>query len=110
MNRIEKGLHQYHASTQGSEDPKEAQSHSTQSSAEENGQRSSRTLSDPPFARVNSIAPSSPAEAAGLQVGDKIINFGPVHSGNHDNLRKLAEVVRRNEGVRQSHAVTGFAH
>ncbi len=101
MNRIEKGLHQHHASAQGSEDSKEAQSLSTQHTGEEDTQIPSRTTLDPPFAKVNSVAPSSPGQEAGLKVGDKIRNFGAVNWRNHENLRKVAEVVQRSGGVGQ---------
>lgn len=53
---------------------------------------------DPPFAKVNTIAPNSPAASAGLQQGDLIRNFGWVNSTNHDGLRKVAECVQGNEG------------
>ncbi|KAJ3486866.1 hypothetical protein NLG97_g6528 [Lecanicillium saksenae] len=53
---------------------------------------------DPPFAKVNSVAASSPAEAAGLKAGDEIRNFGYVNRGNHDGLKKVAECVQGNEG------------
>ncbi|KAI5466797.1 hypothetical protein BGZ63DRAFT_418550 [Mariannaea sp. PMI_226] len=53
---------------------------------------------DPPFAKVNTVAERSPAEAAGLKPGDEIRNFGYVNRSNHDNLRKVAECVQGNEG------------
>lgn len=55
---------------------------------------------DQPFARVNTVAGGSPAETAGLQSGDEIRNFGYVNRSNHDNLKKVAECVQGNEGVR----------
>jgi 26S proteasome regulatory subunit N4 len=97
MDRIEKGLHQHHAALQDPEDTKEVPSPSVQRNADDSMQISSSL--DPPFAKVNSVEPSSPAHEAGLKVGDKIRNFGPVHCRNHENLRKVAEVVQRNEGV-----------
>jgi 26S proteasome non-ATPase regulatory subunit 9 len=57
---------------------------------------------DEPFARVNSVVADSPAEAAGLKAGDIIRNFGYVNKSNHDNLKKVAECVQGNEGVRCS--------
>lgn len=99
MNRIEKGLHQHHATLRESGDSKDVQSPATGGTVEQNAPASSRTTLDPPFARVNSVAPSSPAHEAGLKVGDKIRNFGAVHSRNHENLRRVAEVVQRQEGV-----------
>ncbi|KAJ6785911.1 hypothetical protein PWT90_09498 [Aphanocladium album] len=53
---------------------------------------------DQPFAKVNSVAANSPAEAAGLKAGDEIRNFGYVNRGNHDGLKKVAECVQGNEG------------
>ncbi|RDA93089.1 hypothetical protein CP533_4116 [Ophiocordyceps camponoti-saundersi (nom. inval.)] len=50
------------------------------------------------FARVNTVAPGSPAELAGLKAGDEIRAFGYVNQSNHDNLRKVAECVQGNEG------------
>jgi 26S proteasome non-ATPase regulatory subunit 9 len=55
---------------------------------------------DPPFAKVNSVVENSPAETAGLRAGDLIRNFGYVNRENHDNLKKVAECVQGNEGVR----------
>lgn len=54
---------------------------------------------DQPFAKVDGVAGNSPAEAAGLKVGDEIRNFGYVNRGNHDGLKKVAECVQGNEGV-----------
>jgi 26S proteasome regulatory subunit N4 len=52
-----------------------------------------------PFASVDQVIPDSPASEAGLQVGDKIVQFGTANWLNHDNMRKVAEVVEHNEGV-----------
>jgi 26S proteasome non-ATPase regulatory subunit 9 len=55
-----------------------------------------------PFASIDEITPQSPADIAGLKVGDKIVKFGIVHWMNHERLRKVAEVVSQNEGVRHN--------
>ena len=55
----------------------------------------------PPFARVNSVVPGSPADSAGLKAGDEIRNLGYVNSENHDGLRRVGECVQGNEGVRE---------
>ncbi len=102
MNRIEKALHQHHASVQSSEDSKEAQPSPLRASASSaSTQATNRTTLDPPFAKVNSVATSSPAQEAGLKAGDKIRNFGSVHWRNHESLRKVSEVVQRSERVSQ---------
>lgn len=54
---------------------------------------------DVPFAKINTVSDSSPADSAGLKAGDEIRNFGYVNHSNHDNLRRLADVVQGNEGV-----------
>ncbi|KAI8580341.1 hypothetical protein K450DRAFT_238060 [Umbelopsis ramanniana AG] len=51
-----------------------------------------------PFARVNAVAPDSPAKEAGLIKDDLIIRFGSVHAGNHRMLQALNDVV--SQGVR----------
>jgi 26S proteasome regulatory subunit N4 len=99
MNRIEAGLHQHHASLQESGDSKESQPETARQADATHEQTLSRTTMDPPFAKVNSVSPSSPAQEAGLKVGDKIRSFGSATWRNHENLRKVAEVVQRSEGV-----------
>ncbi|PWY97743.1 hypothetical protein BCV70DRAFT_202500 [Testicularia cyperi] len=42
------------------------------------------------FARVNSVAENSPAQAAGLQSGDKILRFGNIDSTHSQGLGALA--------------------
>jgi 26S proteasome regulatory subunit N4 len=99
MSRIEKGLHQHHEALRTYEESKETQSQSIQETAAGPSAPTVETTPEPPFARVNSVAPSSPTHEAGLKAGDQITRFGPVHSRNHENLRKVAEVVQRSEGV-----------
>lgn len=55
---------------------------------------------EPPFAKVNSVAPNSPADTAGMKAGDKVTKFGSVNYTNHERLSKVAAVVQENENVR----------
>ena len=52
-----------------------------------------------PFAKVNTVTPSSPADAAGLRTGDKVTRFGSVNFTNHERLGKVAQVVQQTENV-----------
>ena len=63
-----------------------------------------------PFAKVNAVSPSSPAERAGLKAGDLIRSFGYVNRANHDGLKKVAECVQGNEGVSCYVANSGHFH
>ena len=101
MNRIEKGLHEHHASMQAAEATKEEASTSTSLPVV---RPQSEAIIETPFAKVNSVESGSPAHEASLKAGDKIRSFGSANWTNHENLRKLGEVVQRNEGVR--HPVT----
>lgn len=53
----------------------------------------SQTIQCTPFARVESVAIASPAEAAGLKVGDAIVSFG----GETQTLSNLSAIVQENE-------------
>ncbi|EMC98653.1 hypothetical protein BAUCODRAFT_66012 [Baudoinia panamericana UAMH 10762] len=52
---------------------------------------------EPPFARVNSVVPGSPADQAGLMSGDKVTSFGSINWTNHERLSRVAQVVQQNE-------------
>ena len=96
MTTIEKYLHEHFASL---EDESEATAIST--SRDEAALLADADLStlEAPFAKVNTVAASSPADSAGLQAGDEIRSFGYVNRNNHDGLKKVAECVQGNEGV-----------
>ena len=51
-----------------------------------------------PFAEIDEVAEGGPAAAAGIQRGDKLLRFGGLHAGNHDQLRALARLTQRSEG------------
>lgn len=69
-------------------------------------QPASSSAVEPPFAKVNSVAANSPAEAAGLKTGDKVTKFGMVNYSNHERLGRVAQVVQENENV--SGKLTGW--
>ena len=46
-----------------------------------------------PFAKVNGIANESPAEEAGMKVGDLVTMFGSLDVHNNNRLRALAKLV-----------------
>lgn len=51
-----------------------------------------------PFASINLVSSGSPAENAGLMVGDEIIQFGSVNVANFQSLQSIATVVQHSEG------------
>ena len=55
---------------------------------------------EPPFAKVNAVMPGSPADSAGLKVGDKVTRFDDVDFTNHERLSRVAQAVQQNENVR----------
>lgn len=97
MNVIEKKIHEHFASM--AEQNPDPTSESTSQSSENRSLASRPATLDPPFAKVNTIVPGSPAESAGLKAGDEIRNFGYVNRSNNDGLRRVADCVQGNEGV-----------
>ena len=97
MSKIELGLHEHHASYQAS-NPAPASGSSQGESTSSSAAASPESIGTP-FARVNSVAPGSPADHAGLKAGDRIRRFGDVNWLNHEKLSKVAETVQRNQGV-----------
>ena len=94
MSKIEVGLHEHHAAYQAANPP---DSSSTQAAGSSGS--SVQGVLDTPFAKVNSVVDGSPADQAGLKVGDRIRKFGNVNFMNHEKLSKVAETVQRNQGV-----------
>ena len=94
MSKIELGLHEHHAAYQAAHPPGSSSTQATGS----NGSTAQGVL-DTPFAKVNSVVDGSPADQAGLKVGDRIRKFGNVDFLNHEKLSKVAETVQRNQGV-----------
>ena len=94
MDRIEKGLHQHHASLQATE----ANKPETPTAPQISPATPASDVPETPFARINTVENGSPANEAGLKAGDKIRTFGAANWTNHEHLRKVGEVVQRNEG------------
>ncbi|XP_074061666.1 26S proteasome non-ATPase regulatory subunit 9 [Macrotis lagotis] len=98
MKQVEEALHQLHARG------KEKQARDAAEAQHEALRQSPGPSLDPnqrppqPFARVNSISPGSPANNAGLQVGDEILEFGSVNAHNFQNLQNIGTVVQHSEG------------
>lgn len=98
MQLIEKGVHAHFANlqntqgagptTNGTNVPPAAQS------------MTNNTALGTPFAKVNSVVSGSPADQAGLKIGDAIRSFGNINWLNHERLSKVAQAVQENEGVR----------
>ncbi|KAF9188831.1 26S proteasome non-ATPase regulatory subunit 9 [Haplosporangium sp. Z 767] len=106
MLQIEEALHAVHAEAIAEKQKKEAEkklqdaSASTSSSAPSGSSTTDAYHQDPslpPFARVNGVAPDSPAKEAGLLQGDKIVAFGPVNSNTPNVLPSLSEHVQSRE-------------
>jgi predicted metalloprotease with PDZ domain len=56
-------------------------------------------VAGPAFALVNTVADASPAQRAGLEAGDRLVQLGPLDAGNHRGLAALAEVTAAHENV-----------
>ncbi|KAK2587613.1 hypothetical protein KPH14_003740 [Odynerus spinipes] len=82
MKKIEEGLHKVH-SLSGNQ---VQEAIATTSDIQE-------PVSSEPFLRVNLVSPSSPAEVAGIQVDDLIIEFGSINYGNFKSLKDIATLV-----------------
>ncbi|KAF3939878.1 hypothetical protein ABW19_dt0208636 [Dactylella cylindrospora] len=93
MSEIEKALHDHHAEQAATATPL-----ASTSIAPPVTTPASNTIIEAVFATVNTVFPSSPAEQAGLKVGDKVKRFGSVGALNHDKLARVAVEVQQNEG------------
>lgn len=101
MSRIEKGLHEHHARI-----AEQAHGNPAAASQAQAALQAAPTALEAPFAKVNSVVAGSPADTAGLKVGDAVTKFGWVDWTNHERLSRVAEAVSQNEGV--SAAIDGL--
>ncbi|KAH9381673.1 hypothetical protein HPB48_000354 [Haemaphysalis longicornis] len=83
MKDIEKALHDHHAQVRSGAG---GTGNERELCAEVSGLE--------PFAVVGTVENGSPAEAAGLRSGDKIVKFGSVSCSNFNDLMDVAGVVR----------------
>lgn len=94
MSRIEKGLHEHHARLAA-----QAENNTDTTNRAQTVLDNAPATLEAPFAKVNSVVAGSPADAAGLRVGDTVTKFGWVDWTNHERLSRVAEAVSQNEGV-----------
>lgn len=99
MLKCEEGLHKFHASMRDAS-PETISQFRLQAAAPDPPHTSSAGIYQAPFAKVGTVVSGSPAEEAGLKVGDLIRSFGAVNGRNHEKLSKVAELVGKSEGVR----------
>ena len=83
MKQIENGLVEYHA-----------QAHSMDTSENASVESAQPAPRLAPFAAVDLISRTSPAETAGLKIGDVVLKFGSVTKQNFTGLNAIAEVVK----------------
>ncbi|CAG9764685.1 unnamed protein product [Ceutorhynchus assimilis] len=62
-------------------------------------QRPQMVIHQTPFARVTLVSEGSPADYAGIQVGDLIVEFGSINSTNFKAITDIATVVQHCEGT-----------
>lgn len=103
MSHLEKGIHNHFANLQRAQTAVQSGgglNGTSGSQASVTGNNTSGAgASGLPFAKVNSVVPGSPADQAGLRVGDTVREFGSANWLNHERLSKVAEIVQQSEGV-----------
>ncbi|KAK6496623.1 putative 26S proteasome regulatory subunit [Arthrobotrys musiformis] len=94
MAEIEKTLHVHHAEQTGIS--ASVDSPSTSAPPPATAPQATAVI-EAVFAVVDQVSPSSPADQAGVKVGDKVKRFGSVGALNHEKLAKVAAEVQQNE-------------
>ncbi|KAK3833470.1 MAG: proteasome 26S non-ATPase subunit 9 [Linnemannia elongata] len=109
MQQIEEALHAVHAEALEEKQKREAEKKKEQelagAASVESSSAGSAIVTDeaaverslPPFARVNAVAPDSPAREAGLVQGDRIVVFGTVNANTSNTLPTLSAHVQSRE-------------
>ena len=92
MQRIENGLAEYHAQMAAMETSEQ------ETSTSMNNFSPLPAVELEPFAAVDLISRTSPAETAGLKLGDVLIKFGSITKSNFTGLNAIGEVVRHSVG------------
>ena len=109
MARIETGLHAQHAEYRASptarrqepsDHPPSSSQHPTNPASLHSDNTATPGLVDTPFARVKSVEPKSPADEAGLKVGDRVRRIEDINWVNHEVLTRVAALVNRSQGKR----------
>ncbi|KAF7669891.1 hypothetical protein LDENG_00100610 [Lucifuga dentata] len=90
MVEVEEALHKLHAREKAKRERDEAE-------AQAETMEQQVTMPSP-FVRVDEVTQGSPACTAGLRVGDEVIEFGSVNTGNFQNLQNIASMVQHSEG------------
>ncbi|KAK3069219.1 putative 26S proteasome regulatory subunit [Teratosphaeriaceae sp. CCFEE 6253] len=98
MSKLEVAVQAQFAAGKGIEGmaPASARTGATNGAAASAGAAQSSAI-EPPFAKVNTVVPNSPADQAGMLAEDKITRFGSVNWMNHERLSKVAQVVQQSE-------------
>ncbi|KAK1064090.1 putative 26S proteasome regulatory subunit [Friedmanniomyces endolithicus] len=97
MSKLEVAVQEQFASGKALDVAQSARSQASTNGPNADSGSSRGTAIEPPFAKVNTVVPNSPAEEAGLRAGDKITRFGGANWTNHERLSKVAQVVQQNE-------------
>ena len=104
MKQIEQGLYRLHEDHYKSEEVKEGASLETlglgsaaaSAKSESSSTKQAQQVQElkVPFAWISDVISDSPADGAGLKLGDAIYRFGDVNSTNHENLQGIVNLVK----------------
>jgi 26S proteasome non-ATPase regulatory subunit 9 len=88
--------------------PATAESRRSSAAQQSNAGATSTAESTPtePFAVIDAVASNSPAQEAGLKVGDQVVEFGSINHTNHRNLLALSELVPEAAGNKEGIRIT----